>query len=814
MIVFCQDKRRRDLVLNSTLNGIDFVEVLGAAGCGKQLALTFLKDPTALGLTAANVQLTGNTALAITTLAQPTAQDLLTINMTLGATGDFSRYTLNLITGGGNPDPPPGIDPQLASVSFSFKAGCPTTVDCLKSDCCPGTNLPPPDIHYLARDYDGFRQAMLDRMAAVLPAWTESHASDIGITMIETLAYAADRVSYLQDAVNTEAYIGTARSRISLRRHARLVDYFVEDGANARTWVYLNLKTSSSPVIVPRKTQFFPLVPGLIACIDPNSYNAALLAASPGPIFESLEEIELNAEQNQMNFYDWGNSQCCLPLGATQATLAGAFSSLQVGQVLIFQEMFGPVTGDPADADPTHRCAVRLTVATTKNFNGTALTDPLNATLLTNIEWAAADGLPFPLCLSAVTDAAHGSITLPAVSVALGNVVAADQGTWIVGESLGVVPSPPIAPITDAGCNCVTVPGAQVSKPLFEPTLAHQPLTFAVAYDNTAPAVSFLAPDTSKAAPQIRLKSDDGQKWLPVEDLLEETGEFHGFIPEIEWDGSAHLRFGDGTYGAAVDQGLEFKAKYRVGNGSAGNIGRDSLAHVLLAGGAINSVRNPLAAAAGVDPQTIEDIRQAAPFSFETQLRCVTAADYGTMAQTLPGVSEARGELRWTGSWYTAFVSVAPVNAFTKSLQKEVKTGLNMLRMMGTDLAVEEAEYVGLRIALEICVGAGYFKGDVYAALLAVLVTGNSCAGTLGLLNPANFQFGQTVYSSHIVAAAQAVAGVVSVRLVTFQRMDTPASSQPPPTQLTMGYTEIPCCNNDPNHADRGVLTLTMDGGK
>ncbi len=39
MIAFCQDKRRRDLVLQTPgLNGIDYLEVLGASGCGKQLA--------------------------------------------------------------------------------------------------------------------------------------------------------------------------------------------------------------------------------------------------------------------------------------------------------------------------------------------------------------------------------------------------------------------------------------------------------------------------------------------------------------------------------------------------------------------------------------------------------------------------------------------------------------------------------------------------------------------------------------------------------------------------------------------------------
>ena len=55
--------------------------------------------------------------------------------------------------------------------------------------------------------------------------------------MIEMLAYAADHLSYQQDAVSTEAYLGTARSRISLRRHARLVDYPISEGCNARTLV-------------------------------------------------------------------------------------------------------------------------------------------------------------------------------------------------------------------------------------------------------------------------------------------------------------------------------------------------------------------------------------------------------------------------------------------------------------------------------------------------------------------------------------------------------------------------------------------------
>jgi hypothetical protein len=818
MIVFCRDKRRRDHVLQTPgLNGIDYLEVLGPAGCGTQLALTFLKDSRSLALTPDNVVLAGDTTLQVTGIELATDDDPLTITVVLDSTGDFSRYTLTLVSGSANSDAPPGVDPQLTSVDFSFKAGCPSPADCQTRSCCPASPVAAPDIHYLARDYDGFRQAMLDRMAALVPSWTEAHAADPGITLVEALAFAADRISYLQDAVNTEAYIGTARSRISLRRHARLVDYRVQEGANARAWICLTTSIDGLPV--PAGTQIYPLVPGLPPSIDPDSYAAAALLASPGPVFETLADAVLYIEQKRMDFYTWSDGQCCLAAGATEATLDGVFSSLKAGDVLIFEEIIGPLTGDAADADPFHRCAVRLTVASTLNQSGQPLRDPVNGKLLTRIEWEAADAIPFPLCLSSVTDADHDSQPLTGVSVARGNVLAADQGQWNLDETLGTVPQPPHAPAAETGCACTDSPGVVSPRPRYRPTLAHGPLTFAVSYDAHEPASRFLAPDVSSATPQIVLTANDGSTWVPLPDLLKVSGDFTGFVPEIESDGTAHLRFGDGTHGASPALGLTFTATYRTGNGAAGNVGRDTLAHMLISGPGITSVRNPLAAAGGTDPESMEHIRQVAPFNFQTQLRCVTASDYGDMAEGISGIAEAKGTMRWTGSWYTAFTSVEASGAsndkLSTSLQRSVKTGLNSLRMLGTDLVVEAARLIGLRIGLNICVAPSYFQGDVYAAIWKVLVAGDPCGGTRGLLGAANFQFGETVYSSPIIAAAQHIAGVVAVTLTTFERMDAPM--QPgavAPTQLTMGRLEIPRCDNDPNHADRGLLVLTMDGGK
>jgi hypothetical protein len=68
------------------------------------------------------------------------------------------------------------------------------------------------------------RRRRLATTSTPSPSWAERRPSDIGVTLVELLAYAGDRLSYEQDAVANEAYLDTARQRTSMRRHARLVD--------------------------------------------------------------------------------------------------------------------------------------------------------------------------------------------------------------------------------------------------------------------------------------------------------------------------------------------------------------------------------------------------------------------------------------------------------------------------------------------------------------------------------------------------------------------------------------------------------------
>lgn len=807
MSYFCAQSSRREQVLESELNGIDYLEVLGDPGCGSQLAVAFLKDVQSLALNPGNISITGGTP--VNAVSVTPASDPLQVTVELDRTGDFSAYTFALVTDQDSSEPPAAIDPQLSSIEFSFKAGCPTPGDCLPDSCCPATLAPAPDIDYLAKDYDGFLQVMLDRLAVTVPDWTERHAADLGVAITEALAYAADHLSYHQDAVSTEAYIGTARSRISLRRHARLVDYRIGEGCNARTFVQVQAGTDA--LLIPALTLFYVEVPGLGVSALAGDAVAERLARTAQPVFAAMRDTILYLAHNHIEFYTWSGSDCCLREGATQATLTGNLPNLKIGDVLIFEEVRGPRTGLRADADPGHRCAVCLT-GVTPAF------DPLTGTQVTNIAWSIADALPFPLCISS-TDVEHGEHPLECVSVARGNVVPADHGVWVDEPQTAPVPKLLSAPIANSGCNCGTEPAGARLVPRFYPALSFSPLTFRVRFDGISSAATFLAPGAAGAEPQIEVTSDDGFPWSAAPDLLTSHASDRAFVPEIEHDGRVFLRFGDGQYGMAPDTGRAFSLRYRIGNGTAGNIGRDTLAHAVLPAGfgssvaGVVAVRNPLAAAGGIDPEDMEHIRRFAPFVYQRQERCVTEDDYGQQTTQLTGGLQARGTLRWTGSWHTAFVSIDPTE-LTTLVAAEAEDGLGKLRMIGTDVVVEAAVVVGLVIELRICVDPEHFQGDVYDALMKVFIAGDQCDGARGLLNAANFSFGQTVYASPLIAAAQAVPGVRSATLVTFTRMDAPWVDGVAQGYLTMGRLDIPRCDNDPDHLDHGTFKLDLDGGK
>lgn len=851
----CEDDLRRQLVRDHhdaqnqpDLNGIDFVEV---SDDQRVLHVYFLgKAPR--GISLKNVVISGGRRVTgievididVCRMADKDLDDCLMI--TVNKPGDFSDYTLSFVEldERGRPTARPlhGFDPRFARIVFSFKVGCKNDLDCLPQHICPPALLPQPEISYLAKDYASFRQLMLDRLSLIMPDWRERHVPDIGITLVEVLAYAGDHLSYFQDAMATEAYLDTARQRTSVRRHARLVDYLMHEGCNARAWVFVE---THGPVPPLKKDEFAFLtghngaLPESARMLTLDNLRRLNLPLGWYEVFEAMGagEVQLSEAHNEIHFYTWGDFECCLPRGATSATLTDSPEqtrklNLHVDDVLIFEEVISPTTGERADADPAHRHAVRLTSVTTGE-------DKLTGQPVIEIEWAEEDALPFPLCLSAV-GAAPDCETLENVSIARGNIILADHGRTIGrkvvddedAEELGRVPvKETLAECSDTDC----VPEVAILPGRYRPRLKNGPLTFSQPLpqkqaDAGCPpleisAASLLRQDARLALPQITLTSIAPGAvamagWQPRHDLLGSGSEDNHYVAEMDNRARAHLRFGDGELGRAPIPHEHFMARYRVGNGAAGNAGAEAVSHIVLKNplsGAQLAPRNPMPAVGGAEREPMEEVKLLAPHAFRANLqRAITAEDYATLANRHPRVQRAAAALRWTGAWHEVVVAVDP-RGKTEADQKlltEVECLLRPFRRIGHELKVVKAEYVPLDIAMTVCVKPGYLRGHIKADLLDLFGNRALPDGRLGFFHPDNLTFGAGILVSKLAATAQSVTGVENVVVTRFQRLNEPPGRELADGILRLGPWEIARLDNDPNFPENGKIEFNLGGGR
>jgi hypothetical protein len=876
--------RRRALFGNPDWNGLDFLEVLD----GQRGLCVHFFGRVPEGITVRHIRIDGGRrirdvraiAVHIDRSHDPELDDCLRI--TLNHPGDFSTYRLCLI----DPDsgsayeecrPCRGIDRRFSCLDFTFKVECPSDLDCKPSHACAPTVAPAPDIDYLAKDYTAFRQLMLDRLALIMPEWQERHVPDLGITLVELLAYAGDYQSYYQDAVGTEAYLDTARLRISLRRHARLVDYHVHEGSNARAWVTVATATdltlqSSGIYFITGYADIAPASGRVVRQVDLELVPRGLYEVFEPEAGETPAELKLLAAHSRIHFYTWGDFECCLLKGATRATLVDeavdasqgkdpcapatvpgelpaddpyptepkpvdtsysgktpptpstpptpAYTEpprvlhLKPGDVLIFEEVLGPGTGNPADADPTRRHAVRLTTVT-------PTTDPLLGNRpLVEIEWAPEDALPFSLCLSARLPAPDCR-RIDCVSIARGNVILVDHGRTEY-EPIG-----PVGRVETPGeCRCDCSILDRTSAPArFYPTLSAAPLTFVEPLPPHLPASRALIQDPRLALPQVTLAEYVtqalGPEWHVIGDLLASDGDARRFVAEIDDEQRAHLRFGDGEMGRQPGSGTRFRATYRVGNGTAGNVGRETINYLVVRDGTLSAdailPTNPLAARGGTAPESAAEVKLLAPSTFRVRLeRAIAAEDYAAIAARHPRVQRAAASLRWTGSWYEARVAVDPLHVATPEQQwlDEIAGYLHRFRRIGHDLAVTPARDVPLDLAIEVCVDPHVDPGHVRADLLDVFGTRARLNGALGIFHPDALSFGDGVYLSRLVAAALSVDGVTTARVTRLQRLGGPASDALDTSVLPFGPLEIPLLDNDPDFPENGRLELIVRGGR
>jgi hypothetical protein len=795
--------RLATLLASTTLNGIDFVEVTSADQMS--LRVHFLNSVTVQGtLVATNpVTITGGESVPSVPVGPIAGTDWgvddegrQTLDLRTPFAGDFSYYALHVAS--------PALDAYYATARFSFKAGCPSDLDCGPPERCiepPGGG---PVIDYLAKDYASFRAALLDYSATAYPQWVERDEPDLGIMLLELLSAAGDDLSYQQDRIANEATLATATQRNSVIKHARLVDYEPRPATSARVLVQLDVTTA----VVPQG--------GVVEAPQPDGGVLAfelgdgLVDIDTGELISGTLRVDPRWNRG-LTPYLWDDAQYCLRIGATEMWINDHGHALPVGDPQLgttgIALLIDTAAANPVD--PPVRQIVHLTGAAEE-------TDELLNAKVTHLRWDATEAL-----------AAEHDLTR---TVLAGNLVPAVEGRRFA-EGFVIDPDPagldaPRAAVArggpDAGCadpapyHLHTLAQGRVAWLLRDDTaitpevcVVEQPATIGDEPRTWRWRRSLLDADPFEAAytvepvayRDIRIDRTSGLPWF-----------------EYDGDDGDSVRFGTGTFGDRPQQGSRFEVTYRETAGAAGNVAADSITKVPDAlKSVVLAVTNPFVASGGADEETLDHVRADAPQAFRArQFRAVRADDYDRTAEELSWVLDAGTQMRWTGSWLTVFTTAQPraTEQMTLAEHTELIRLLGRRRIAGYEVYTPDPRYVGLDLIVIVCAQAWALRGEVEAAILDELGTGRLCNGRLGFFAPGNLRFGTPLERSELEAAIQRANGVDGVVRIDYRRRGYVPNFTPMPQTVTVGRDEIILVDNDPSEPDRGSLRVVVEGGK
>jgi hypothetical protein len=801
--------RLTDLVASTTLNGIDFVEIADPAQT--TLRVHFLNAVTVAGTLGGTRPITigGGETIATVPVEAIAPTDWTTddagrpvLTLRTPFPGDFSHYRLAIAS--------TALDPFYAGILFTFKAGCPSTLDCADEAECERDDTPGPVIDYLAKDFTSFKAAVLDYAGSAYPHWLERSEPDVGMMIIELLSAAGDDLSYLQDRVTRESTLETATQQVSAVRHARLVDYEPTPATSAETLVQIDV---SSPGLARGHTIGAGLPDGTTL---PFELGEPLLDPDTGALRTAPLEVDPRWNRNDYSGpvpvpaivpYWWDDARVCLPAGTTDAWIRGHGFGFPVGDP--DQGTVGLAllidTAAPTAADPPVREIVHLTGAVEE-------LDPLYGIPLTHIWWEASESLVHEHALDR--------------TVYAGNLVPAVEGRRFT-EQFVIEPDPtgpdaPLAAVVRGGPDAV----CEDATPQYLHTLAAGVLAWVREGIVRLPEVVLTElPESTGDTPRTwrwrrtLLDADLFEQAYTVDPVVyRDLRRAPRELPWFEYDGDHgdSVRFGDGVFGELPPTGARFEVTYRTTAGAAGNVAADAVTIIgdELAG-LVLSATNPFPAIGGEERETIAHIRDNAPYAFRArQFRAVRAEDYTATAKELPWVLDAGTKVRWTGSWLTVFTTAQPPTGEAPSVAETVELIelLDRRRLAGYDVHTPAPRYVGLDIVVTVCALPGARRGEVEEAVLEQLGTGRTCDGRPGFFAPGGLRFGAPLERSELEAAVQRATGVDGVLSVRYRRRGFVPWYGPMPEVVTAGADEILRADGDPNRPDRGSVRVVVKG--
>ena len=271
-----------------------------------------------------------------------------------------------------------------------------------------------------------------------------------------------------------------------------------------------------------------------------------------------------------------------------------------------------------------------------------------------------------------------------------------------------------------------------------------------------SPLTHITAPTPSGTEPTLEVRVGD-VKWHEVPDLYGRSPDERVFVTRLDEEGKTTVQFGDGRTGARLPTGQEnVHATYRKGIGTSGLVRAEQLSLLLTSVLGVRGVRNPLAASGADDPEPQDEARRNAPLTVLTLDRVVSLRDYEDFARAYAGIAKALATWIWTGETREVFVTVAgpggrPVG---DDLLENLVKAMRAAGDRHLPLRVEEYRPASFGMAAKIETDPDHISERVQATASAALQEQFGFEAR---------SFGQGVALSEVVAAVQAVPGVVMV---------------------------------------------------
>lgn len=756
-------------------------------------------------------------------------EDRAVLQLTTETPGDFTLYRIFIDAN--------EMDLYYNNVSFSFKANCPSDLDCEPPPHeCPPEEVVDFPVDYTARDFWSFRRALLDFAALRNPEWTDRLEADAGIMLVEAMSALGDEMAYYQDRIGREAYLETATQRRSVRRHARLVDYTMHDGLAASTWLDFTLLPNQFNQVLPAGLKVYALSDnGARTYFEVGKGLSDIYHNKTSPTDILPKEFPVDARRNTFAPHIWDEDELCLLVGTTEMYIQGHHESiLELSADSSGNKAPGKwvlLKTQPLDPSiPARDHLVRLIQVTdTEDWVLPRPTPLAPPTPITHLVWEKEQALPFEM-----------NKTFMEVR---GNIVPATAGREI--EQLFIVGEEPDA---------LTIPLAEKSKLTRAVEREGHDQTVTYLYSLTESDNShlvWLGNDPRRAHPDVRLTevTFDGTDWLEVNDwdwrrsligtyssqsqdndFVLEDGIWRRLIgyhrngeevvhTDYATDAGFTIRFGDGEFGLIPTEQTVFKIQYRLGGGAAGNVAADTLTYIEPDGidiSFLDTVTNPLAASGGSNPESLREVRQLASEAFRAvTYRAVRPEDYAEAAERLPWVQRAGATFRWTGSWLSAFVTPDPLDSvvLTTPNRNELVAQLDRFRQAGREAHVLNPVYASIDLSIQICVASNAYRGEVKEMVLETLFGTRGINAKPGYFSPNNFTFGTPLDRSTLEATIQAVSGVRAVEAIRIRRRGWFEEREFSELIYDPGKDTIIRIENTPLHPERGTVKLKTRGG-